>query len=503
MSHTHSDARLHDIVDVLRGALAAAFGFVLRTGARLAFLLIAGNLYGKELFGALGYAVAVVETIAALSVFGFKRSLFPLLDEAGGADNAAGHRVLASAVVLSITLAVLGAAALTFGWSYVDLPDENEALRLFAWVIPLIALSDVLLSATRYRRKMRYEVASRSIAEPWVLSLLALALYFTHHTDIGLFVAYFAGLAAAAAVAVFGFSKCFDVPAIVRAGPSLTSIRKIVAFSSPTAVVDVIALTFRRIDIFFLWHFTSDGVVGIYHAVQHIASHVQKTRHVFDPILAPVISRTMMTRTPAEAGDQIAQVSRWIFTVMLLQLLVLSAYGGPVLAFVGPGMEAGAMILVVMLVAEVIEGTLASAELPIVYKRPRFNLSLSVAAAGIHITACALLVPLYGGIGAAGALLISLLLVNSARIIAAAHLFQMTIIRPSYIKPAMAGAVSAFAFMLVQQWSVMQSSEAWAIAIGATTIVTAFVLALWALGLSDDDRALLRHLKDGKKRPQE
>ena len=68
---------------IVRGAGATAFGFVLRFGARLLFLLAAGRLFGAAGFGAYAVAVAVVEVAVGVASLGMKKVLFQLLEERG------------------------------------------------------------------------------------------------------------------------------------------------------------------------------------------------------------------------------------------------------------------------------------------------------------------------------------------------------------------------------------------------------------------------------------
>ena len=52
---------------ILRGGSSAALGFLIRLGARLLFVFIAGRLFGVALFGAFSIAVAVVELAVTIS----------------------------------------------------------------------------------------------------------------------------------------------------------------------------------------------------------------------------------------------------------------------------------------------------------------------------------------------------------------------------------------------------------------------------------------------------
>ncbi len=489
MSPDPVDHALKDITDILKGALAAAGGFVVRSGARILFLLMAGNLYGAERFGMLAYAIAVVETLAAIAVFGQKRSLFALLDEEGADQNAIILNALAVTAILSAVFALLLYAVF---WPLIDMPAGGP-YRGFALVIPLIALSDVMLAATRHKRLMRYEVIARSIAEPWTLAALTLGFYWGGFLKAGLMAAYFGALVVAYMASAWGFGRVYNLRRVLGARPSWRVARRIVIVSSPTAVVDVMALVFRRVDIFFLWHFSSETVVGIYHAAQHIAQLAQKTRYLFDPILAPIVSQTIARQDLANAGRQLSQVSRWVMTIMLLQVMLLAFYGGEILALVGPGMGAGALLLVIMVGAEMIDGVLGAAELPILFRQPKLNLVISLSGLIVHVAGCALLVPLLGGPGAAMSLMISLTVLNGQRLAAAHGLFRITLLRVSFLRPVAAAALALAAYFAAGEF--MALDRGYGIVAGVLVLVVVYAGTLWRLGISADDRALLGYLR--------
>ena len=64
-----------DIAALAKGGRTNVAGFVLRLGARIPFLFIAGHLYGAALVGRFAIAVVVVELAALIATLGLKRGL--------------------------------------------------------------------------------------------------------------------------------------------------------------------------------------------------------------------------------------------------------------------------------------------------------------------------------------------------------------------------------------------------------------------------------------------
>lgn len=190
---------------ILRGASASVAGLGVRLGARLVFLIVAGQLYGAALFGAYSLAVAAIELAVALGGLSMKRLIFQHLDERGA--RPADH-VLADALVLVTLVSLLLAGALM---AIVALLPEalvsantGRALILLAPMIVGQAVLDLLLAATRWTQMIRYEVIGRSIVEPYAVLAAAAAAFYAGYAASGLLIAYWAGTLAALAFALAG-----------------------------------------------------------------------------------------------------------------------------------------------------------------------------------------------------------------------------------------------------------------------------------------------------------
>ncbi|HXV74254.1 MAG TPA: polysaccharide biosynthesis C-terminal domain-containing protein, partial [Sphingomonadales bacterium] len=300
-------------------------------------------------------------------------------------------------------------------------------------------------------------------------------------------------LMAAFAFSLFAFGREYSWKRLLAAPFKTVFIRHVGVFSSPTAVVDAIGIAFRRADIIALSLFTPDAVVGIYYGVQNVATLVQKTRHLFDPMLAPVVSQTLNRRGNAGASEQLAQVCRWIFTLLCLQLALLAFYGAPLLSVIGPGFAAGALALVILLGAEAIEGTLASAELPLVFKKPWLNLALTATGFSVHVLGLSLLVPRFEMVGAGLSFLIAIALLNAARLVAVWKVFRIRLLEAAYLKPVLAGAGAFLA--LFYAGSYVNLASPWLVPFGLALGLGSYAGLFMALKPTAADREFVAYLK--------
>lgn len=172
MSASHDKATLtaKDNKDIAKGAGANFFGFIIRLGSRLPFLILAVALFGNELYGRYNYTITTIEICAAFATFGFKRSLFKFIHDDEYAGKYSIEQVMVSALLSSVIVGLLFTGLIIISaefFAYLfDYPEMVPGLKTLAPMVIIITALDVILAGTRATRKMRYEVVSRSIVEP-------------------------------------------------------------------------------------------------------------------------------------------------------------------------------------------------------------------------------------------------------------------------------------------------------------------------------------------------
>jgi O-antigen/teichoic acid export membrane protein len=482
-----------DTSALARGGRHNVLGYVLRLGARIPFLFIAGRLYGAEELGRFAYAIAIVEFAAALAMFGLKRGL-----AAGLANNRhrAETHIIADGLLL-VVLAGAAAAALLMAAPVLVFPDGpiTPAMRLFPLVILFIVVSDLTLTALAFRHRIDAQVRARAIIEPWVLTLAATAIAFTPFASNGLMIAYVLSLVAAALASLFPCVRLFGRPAGWR--PSGARLWALARANLPLAGADAIEWSIRRVDVVILGRLAPAEVVGVYYVAQQIASLAGRLRSSFDPILAPMLSMAMAQGRKHDAARDIAQVGFWVMSVQFPVVLALGLTAEGTMGLFGPEFAAGAMVLALLLAAELMGSPGAVTETGLVYARPRENLLVSAVAIGLVALVAWLLVPPLGGAGAATGLLVALTFASAGR----AFLLRGALghAAPVWRWSLLAAAVPAAAVGLAAR----QLPELWMMVLGIPAILLAYGVIVWRFGYTAEDRTLFRSARSGRKRMEE
>lgn len=468
---------------LVKGGRTSFFGYVLRLAARFPFLFIAGRLYGAEALGRFAYATMVVELVAMLATLGLKRGLAE--DLARRPDDQAA--AMADALLVALLASLLGAAVLVAVPELLFPATRLHPLdRWFALIIPFIALADVALAGLAFHHDVGATVRARSIIEPWMLSIAALALAFTAWQGDGMLIAYLLSMLAAFLAALAPAVRRFGWPTGWR--PDAARLWRLVRRNSPLAGADIAEWGARRLDIFILGRFASAELVGIYYVAQQIASLPQRLKSSFDPILGPVLTRNLAVNNLAKVAAHIRQISFWVAAVQLAAVLSLGMIGQAGMGLFGPAFASGFLVLTVLLAVELFAAQAAVAEGALIYVARGRNLMWSaiglVVQAGLTLWLVTLEGPLGGAVGAALALAIAALLqsVGKSRLLAATLGHPVSGWRWSLL----AAALPAFGVGLL----VLRTPEPIQLTIGFFAILGSYGLAIWTLGFRGADRLL-------------
>ncbi len=367
-----SDKAQADIQALAKGGRTNFLGFLLRLAGTAPFLFIAGRFYGVEALGRYASALVVVELVALMCALGQRRGLAQRLAE----DDRDPANVVADGLLLTLLLA-LGVAALLWLFPAPMFPSgEYSAFdRLLPLAILPNALTEVALSAQAYRYDVATTVRARSVVEPWVQVLSAVAFLFVL-PEAGLALSYILAKTAAAVVSFLPMVRSHGFPRDWNPHP--LRLGRLALASGPLAVADLVEWGSRRMDIALLGFFSTPTAVGVYYAAQQVASLPQKLKTSFEPVLGPVITRNLREQNYAAIAQQVCQVGFWITAAQAGIALALAIPGEGVMGLVGPAFVGGTGALSFLLAAEVVAATAVVSEAALIYVQRMQNLWVSL-----------------------------------------------------------------------------------------------------------------------------
>ncbi|WP_239806551.1 lipopolysaccharide biosynthesis protein [Croceicoccus hydrothermalis] len=490
------DADGSDIQALAKGGRTNFFGFLLRLAARLPFLFIAGRLYGADDLGRFASALIIVEICGQLATLGLKRGLAKELAREQRADA----NVVADGLLLSLGLSA-AMAAILFVFPTPMFPNGMNAPidRYLPIAIVMLATTEIMLAALAYRYDIAATVRSRSVVEPWTLSIMAGVFWFVPGLrDGGLSLAYLVSVVAAAITALVPMLRSYGLPH--GWNPRPMQLASIARDNLPLALADAIEWGTRRLDIALLGIFVSPATVGVYYVAQQVASLPQKLKTSFEPILGPVIVRKLNEGDYPAIARQVCQAGFWIIAAQAGIGLALGIPGEGVMGLVGPGFVAGTGALAFLLAAEVVASTAVVSEAALIYMARMRNLALSVATLAVQagLSVAAILIMRHFGLDelfqAAGVAIGLMLALAFASFVKSRMLSRLLGEPISNFRWPLVWAVApavliGYAFKLTPEWAQL--------ALGVPAILLTYGFVIWKRGFGPEDRVLFKQA--GKK----
>ncbi|WP_413629783.1 lipopolysaccharide biosynthesis protein [Novosphingobium sp. JCM 18896] len=479
-----------DIAAIAKGGRTNLLGFPIRLMGRIPFLLIAGRLYGADSLGRLASALVVIEFLALLSSMGLKRGLARrLTEEEGHPANAVGDAMLISVF--------FGACAATALWLFPAPMFPSGRYSIYDLMLPLaiipITMTDIALAALAYHFNVGATVKARSIVEPWTISGSALGFYYLV-PDGGLALAFIFANVCTMLAAVVPLVRAYGLPQQWRPHPF--HLLGLARANLPLALAEGVEWGSRRLDVFILGMFASPSAVGVYYIAQQVASLPQKLKTSFEPILGPVITRSLKNKDYHAIALQVCQVGFWITAAQCGIALALGIPGEGVMGLVGPHFVGGTGALAFLLAAEVVAATAVVADSALIYMARMKNLAISLLTIAIQagLTVGGILLvddlgldQLYRAAAAAAALMLSLAIASVLKSWLLSRLLGERI--NNWRWPLVWAAAAAS----VVGWAATRFLPEWAeLAFGIPAILAVYCWVIWNKGFGPEDRVLFR-----------
>lgn len=482
------------------GAVVNTVALVL-SNLRGLFTLLIARLLGDVTLGTFGVAWAVMDLASKLGTLGLDYRVTALIaasEAAGTREQSEGvfrHALrIAATAATGVALGGLGLSAAAVRLEIVP-PALGRVTAVMCLAIPGLVVYRVSNAASRGMKEMRHDMLSRGLTDS-LLSAAALVLFVAAGLEIlAPPMAAAVGALGAGAVAWRLARRLFaHGPGNPAAAVPASGQPAILRDALPVALYDFLNILVMRLDVVMLGLFVgrAPGVtlqtVGIYAAAVEIAGGLRKVSQAFTPILTPVLAEQMAAGRQRGAEESYGYVGRWMLAILLPAVAVLALSGGAILSLFGPTFRTGAPWLTMVGAAAALNAFVGLGETILMIARPRLNVvntSMACAAAiGLHLW----LIPLYGPLGAAVAMLVPYALQGLLRGLEISRLLGWRLPWRALVRPWVAAIGALPAGLLVRALVPEPAAE-----IGAGALYLAAYAGAWlVLGLEPADRAILR-----------
>lgn len=410
------------ITTIFQSALARGVGavFALKVGAIVVALgtqVLLARLLGVSDFGIYAYALAWLQVLLVLGVMGLDTLTVRYTAEYRATSDWAGLRGLIAApvrwiVAISIGIAVLAALVIGFLKSTLQ-PDQARVLWTACVAIPLVTLTMVKLAALRGLKRILTAEFAEGILRNVLLGAAVVLLYFTTG----------AVTAAQAMDAYLGVSVviltivALWVRAALPKGAISTQPRtdapRWLRTALPLWGIALMAVLLNRVDVLMLGAMIGPEASGIYTAVARLAELAGFGLIAANAFIAPRIAELYRAGKQRELQVLITWSARGIAVFTLFAAAGLALGGKFALGLFGPEFIVAYDALLILVCGQIFNGLCGSVGLILTMTgHERQAAKIMFGSALLNVALNALLIPLWGMVGAALATATTLIIWN-------------------------------------------------------------------------------------------
>jgi O-antigen/teichoic acid export membrane protein len=190
----------------------------------------------------------------------------------------------------------------------------------------------------------------------------------------------------------------------IEAGPKAYDFRGWLAVSLPILMVEGFYLLLSYTDVLLLQQFRSSEEVGVYFAVVKTLALVSFIHYAMSATTAHRFAEYHAAGDKARLSAYVAHAIKWTFWPSVAATLALLAFGKPLLWLFGPQFVAGYDIMFIAAIGLVVRSAIGPVERLLNMLGHQHICALAYASAFVmNVVLCVLLIPRFGGHGAAAA----------------------------------------------------------------------------------------------------
>ncbi len=440
-----------------RGGLANMAGSALAGGSGVVITWLVAHTLGAEQAGAFFAATAAFVLVGGLAKLGTQTGLvyWPARLRATGRDHLLGACLRTGLVPVLALALVLGAvlwwqAPAIAGLNASPVVAEHVAgLRVLAVFLPLQALTDALLTATRGYQAMRPTVTLDRILRS-VLQLVCVGA---------------AAVAAMASLPAFAVAWALPyLPVTVLAAISLRRIylagkpesfrsrrseqrdlrREFWRFTGPRAVASVAQLALQRIDVLLVAALGGLAPAAVYAVAGRFVILIQFANQGVSQSVQPRLATALATGDRDTANQLYRTATGWLVLVTWPICLLVILYAPVYLRLFGDHYESGAPVVIVLAGAMLVATGCGMVDMVLAMAgRTSWNLINVLVALAVTVALDVYLIPRYGALGAAIGLACAMVVNNLLPLI---QVFTSAGLHPFGAGTLVAGALAAGCF---------------------------------------------------------
>ncbi len=491
------EPRIRSLASITGGASLYTVGKVVSDAGEFVLHLLVSRWLGAGPYGLFAYGKTLAFMTLLLTNLGADKSILKYLPQY--ADEPATRRFLLG---LAWFTSVCGAAAVTtlvfiFAPAIADRTIEDPqfvaVIRLFAVILFLDTIANLLYATFRALEIIEYEVATKRLLKP-VLRVVAVGSAIAVGASVyGVVVAMGVTSAVTLAVASWLFVTRTEIrPSLAPPDGGQETVRSYYNYSLPLTAKEAGTLMQGRMDVLLVGLFLSSTAVGVYNVSVLVGGLLYVPLLAFNQLFPPVAARLYAADALADLETIYTVITRWILSVSLLCAIAAIVYRVEILTLFGPEFTAGTTVLTLIVLSQLCNCATGPSDYLLMMTDHQYVVMANEWVFGIANVA--LTVALIGPLGIVGAALASagvLAVRNLAKVLEVWYFEGLHPYSRAFYKPIGAGILAGGVMVAASQ--LLSPLGAVAIGLPAGTLVYAGTLS--TLGIEPIDYRVYSLLK--------
>jgi len=474
---------------------------------RYFFVMILARWVGPAYLGVFSLATAIMRLTEVIAKAGLDVGVLKYVSEKIGENkNDEIRGIISSSIKMGMILSLFVSIMLIVfsRWLAISLFSSTELLRTVlicnAIAIPFSVSMIIIASATQAFKLLKYKSFVINIFVP-LISLLSMIIGLQISNEVAISIPILFSSISGCVLIAFFLSKLIKKNISPYAKINLIKLIRsefsveLLKFSYPLMFVTIIGTAMHWMDIYMLGFFYDNTTVGMYHPPARTAGLMRMILIAFMGIFSPILTELYSNNDRKGMVHVYHLVVRWIMTLALPLFLLIILFPKKVMFLFGPQFQESYMILSILTTAVLIQTFIGIGGPTLTMTGyPKINFFNSIFILLINFALNIYLIPIYKGVGAAIATLISMTILGLIRSIEIWYLLKLQPLNLKLIKPFLAIFVVMFVMISIKPL-IMPFHTIISLIIASIIIGFSFFILLWLIGFDKDDKQVISAIK--------
>lgn len=491
-------------IDITKIAQGTFFIFAITffgLGLNYLYNIFLARWLGAERFGLYALGLSVFNLLATLSLMGLDNAalrFIPGVSSVG--DFPSMKKIIRNTLRLGCFTGVGAAILLAVSGSYLSnvlyqTRDLEPVFLAFAFAIPAYVFSSILLSTLQALQDVRWRMVVRYVSEPLARILLTAMLLFLGWALKAALIGFIVALWVSVVIAYIGLTRILKkidthVGPVEHAEPTRVDI---MGYVLPLLFGMLFSAAANRSDVILLGYFNGAKDTGIYAAALISAAILSIIIQSLESFMAPLLSESLALGKRQQTREIYTLSLRWSVLLGFPLLFCFILFSREILGFYGEDFQRAALCFVLLTIGQFINLATGSANsILLVLGKSKVVMINEFFKSVLQIAMNIFLIPLYGIVGAAISMLVSLTALNVLRLVEVYKILGIQPYEGDLMKPVAAAA--AISLLIVLGKGVINGSAALGM-IPAGTVL--YFLLIVSMGLKDQDRKAVEAIIKG------